>query len=136
LPPISHTLPLRRKPYIYPLGLHPFFDNLVAEGWLEGAQTRFLGKRQASRFELLLAFGRDCAGAVSVLDPSPAELSQKLLDKSDPKELALIKNRASLSGVQPKFSLVERAGKFYPSKMDEVSTYIGKFPSRYHDDLV
>jgi serine/threonine-protein kinase HipA len=135
LPPISYTLPPRSEPYLTLSGLHPFFDNLVAEGWLEGAQTRLLGKRQVSRFELLLAFGQDCAGAVSVLDPSPVERSQKLMDKSDPKELALIHNRASLSGVQPKLSLVKREGKFYPSEINEVSTYIGKFPSRHHDDL-
>lgn len=135
LPPISYTLALRSEPYITLSGLHPFFDNLVAEGWLEGAQARLLGKRQASRFELLLAFGQDCAGAVSVLDPSPMARSQKLMDKSDPKELALIHNRASLSGVQPKLSLVKREGKFYPSEINEVSTYIGKFPSRHHDDL-
>lgn len=108
----------------------------MAEGWLEGAQARLLGKRQASRFELLLAFGQDCAGAVSVLDPSPVERSQKLMDAADPKELVLIQNRASLSGVQPKLSLIVRDGKFYPSKIDEISTYIAKFPSRHHDDLV
>ncbi len=42
LPPISYTMPLRKEPYISNVGLHPFFDNLVAEGWLEHAQTRLL----------------------------------------------------------------------------------------------
>ena len=65
LPPIAHSLPLRTEPFINQVGLLPFFDNLVAEGWLEKAQSRFLGKMDASRFELLLAFGQDCAGAVS-----------------------------------------------------------------------
>lgn len=135
-PPISYTLPLRAEPYISFSGLHPFFDNLVAEGWLEGAQARLLGRRQVSRFELLLAFGQDCAGAVSVFDPSPVERNQKLMDQSDPKELSLIHNRASLSGVQPKLSLIMREGKLYPSEINEVSTYIGKFPSHHHNDLI
>jgi serine/threonine-protein kinase HipA len=55
--------------------LHPFFDNLVVEGWLETAQMRLLGKHQVNRFELLLAFGQDLAGAVSVIDQEPAHLS-------------------------------------------------------------
>lgn len=136
LPAIAHTLPLQTQPFVHPSGLHPFFDNLVAEGWLEEAQTRLLGKRQASRFELLLAFGYDCAGAVSIVDPSPLALTQVLMDKHDPKEMALITSRASLSGVQPKLALIKRGGQFLPAKINELSTHIAKFPSHHHDDLV
>jgi len=135
-PAIAHTLPLRSEPYLDAYGLHPFFDNLVAEGWLEDAQQRLLGKRQISRFELLLAFGQDCAGAVSILDPEPVERSEAMLDLSDPKELAMMTSRASLSGIQPKLVLVEREGALVPSRMDELSTHIVKFPSRHHNDLV
>src|SRR5258707_659431 len=103
-PPISHKLPLRPEPFITQSGLHPFFDNLVAEGWLEAEQPRLLGKRQASRFELLLAFGQDCAGAVSVIDPEYSPLRQDLMDLSNPKERALFTSRASLSGIQPKIT--------------------------------
>lgn len=135
-PAIAWTLPLREEPHISQNGLHPFFDNLVAEGWMQDAQTRLLGKRQASRFELLLAFGQDCAGAVSIHDPSPAALDQSRIDMSDPKQVAVLRGRASLSGIQPKLTLVERDGKFYPAKSGETSTHIGKFPSPRHDDLV
>jgi len=48
-PPISHTLPVRESPYISNNNLHPFFDNLVSEGWREHAQSRLLGKRDVSR---------------------------------------------------------------------------------------
>jgi serine/threonine-protein kinase HipA len=33
LPTIAYTLPPRAEPYIAERGLHPFFDNLIAEGW-------------------------------------------------------------------------------------------------------
>lgn len=135
-PAIAYTLPLQKEPHDSASGLHPFFDNLVAEGWLEEAQSRFLGKRSATRFELLLAFGFDCAGAVSVIDPEPVAFTETLADLSDPKELAILTSRASLSGVQPKLALIERDGKFYPSAIGELSTHIAKFPSRNHDDLV
>lgn len=134
-PPISHTLPLQNTPHVN-TGLHPFFDNLVAEGWLEHAQTRLLGKRIVSRFELLLTFGYDCAGAVSIIDPEPAKLSQAMLDMQDPKDIAILNNRASLSGVQPKLTIIEKNGKFIPSKINELSTHIAKFPSQGHADLV
>ena len=135
-PAIAHTLPLREEPHFSSSGLHPFFDNLVAEGWLEEAQSRFLGKRSATRFELLLAFGSDCAGAVSVTDPEPVAFTETLADLSDPKELAVLTSRASLSGVQPKLALVQRGGKYHPAAVGELSTHIAKFPSRNHDDLV
>ncbi len=134
-PAIAYHLPLRVEPYIH-TGLLPFFDNLIAEGWLEQAQARLLGKRIVSRFELLLAFGFDCAGAVSVLDPEPAVLADKMLNLSDSKEAAVLTNRASLSGVQPKLSLIENKGKLRPSRFNELSTHIAKFASREHSDLV
>lgn len=132
-PSIAHTLPLQTSPFISESGLPPFFDNLVAEGWLEEAQTRLLAKRRASRFELLLAFGQDCAGAVSAIDPDPQE--RGIVQPEDPMEMAVMAGRASLSGIQPKLALVERDGKFRPARVKELSTHIGKFPSPRHDDL-
>lgn len=135
-PAIAHTLPLQPELHISQAGLHPFFDNLVSEGWLEEAQMRLLGKRQTSRFELLLAFGQDLAGAVSVMDPEPAALSNALLETNDTKEMAVLAGRASLSGIQPKLVAKEVDGTLHPAKIGETSTHIVKFPSRYHDDLV
>ena len=135
-PAIAHTLPVRAAPHISNNGLHPFFDNLVSEGWLEHAQSRLLGKREVKRFELLLAFGFDCAGAVSVVDPEPSKLTQAMLDKDDPKEMAVLTSRASLSGVQPKLTVIEENGIFRPTRIDELSTYIAKFPSANHPDLI
>ena len=132
-PAIAHTLPLRAGPYISQSGLPPFFDNLVAEGWMEDAQTRLLGKRRASRFELLLAFGQDCAGAVSIIDPDPQDRGN--IKPDDPMEIALMAGRVSLSGIQPKLALIERDGKLRPARTDELSTHIAKFASPRHDDL-
>jgi len=135
-PAIAHTLPVRSAPHISNNGLHPFFDNLVSEGWLEHAQSRLLGKRQVKRFELLLAFGFDCAGAVSVVDPEPSKLTKTMLDIDDAKEMAVLTSRASLSGVQPKLAVVKEKGIFRPTRIDELSTYIAKFPSSNHPDLI
>ncbi|MCY3673917.1 MAG: HipA domain-containing protein [Rhodobacteraceae bacterium] len=135
-PAIAHTLPVRSEPYISNYGLHPFFDNLVSEGWLEQLQSRLLGRRIVSRFELLLAFGFDCAGAVSIYDPIPSNLSKSMLDMSSPKELAVLTSRASLSGVQPKLAVIEEDGIYRPTRMGELSTHIAKFPTPAHPDLI
>src|SRR4051794_6482297 len=102
--PIAHTLPVTPAPYRHEHGLHPFFDNLVAEGWLRSAQARALGSDD--RFQLLLAFGRDCAGAVRIEDPDP--LVEPRLELGDPESGAALASRASLSGIQPKLFLRAR----------------------------
>lgn len=135
---IAYTLPLQSTPRISEQGLPPFFDNLVAEGWLQQAQTRLLGKRAASRFELLLAFGHDLAGAVSVKDPDPLNTDHHILDMQDPKEAAILASRASLSGVQPKLAVLKdkKADIFLPATPQELSSHIAKFSSPNHPDLV
>lgn len=134
-PAIAQTLPVREQPHISNNGLHPFFDNLVSEGWLEQAQSRLLGRREVTRFELLLAFGFDCAGAVAIVDPEPSALSEAMLDLDDPKEMAVLTSRASLSGVQPKLAVVQEGGIYRPARINELSTHIAKFPSANHPDL-
>ena len=133
-PAVAFTLPLQSAPHICEQGLHPFFDNLVAEGWLRNAQARALKIDPSNRFALLLAFGHDCAGAVSVIDPAPPK--EPLLDMDDPATAAALGSRGSLSGVQPKVLAVRDGRKFRPARRDETSTYIAKLPSGPLRDLV
>ncbi len=133
-PAIAFTLPLRPTPYINEQGLHPFFDNLVAEGWLRNAQARALKVDPVNRFALLLAFGHDCAGAVTVIDPAPPR--ELAVDLGDPTAVAAIKSRASLSGIQPKLLAVKEGRRFRPARRDETSTYIAKLPSGALRDIV
>jgi len=120
-PAIAHTLPLQEAPYLSEGGLHPFFDNLVAEGWLRTAQARALGVQPENRFALLLAFGRDCAGAVSVIDPAPARELE--LDPTDKESFAALTARASLSGIQPKLTVVKGARGYRPRLNGSIAVY-------------
>jgi serine/threonine-protein kinase HipA len=63
--PVSLTLPLRREPYVSD-GLHPFFENLLPEGWLLELTTKKLKISKNDPFGLLLATCRDCVGAVEI----------------------------------------------------------------------
>lgn len=124
---IAHTLPLRAQPYVSERGLHPFFDNLVAEGWFRDAQARALGIDPGNRFALLLGFGHDLAGAVSVEDPEPIE--RKNLDHADEATFAALLGSASLSGVQRKLLIVRDGKSYRPVGQNELSTHIAKLPS-------
>lgn len=126
-PAIAFSLPLQEKPFISENGLHPFFDNLVAEGWFKDAQARSLGVNPNNRFALLLGFGYDLAGAVSVIDPEPQE--HQPLDHSDEATVAALLGRASLSGIQRKLLLVKDGKTFRPTRPNELSTHIAKLAS-------
>jgi serine/threonine-protein kinase HipA len=63
--PISLTLPLRDEAYDS-RGLHPFFENLLPEGWLLEISTAKLKIPKDDAFGLLLATCADCIGAVEV----------------------------------------------------------------------
>ena len=134
LPAISYTLPLRAEPHLSEYGLHSFFDNLCAEGWLKNAQARALGLRRDDRFSLLLAFGTDLAGAVSIIDPDP--FGDIKIDHNDPENIAALSARASLSGVQPKLGAIKEGRVFRPVKRGERATYIAKLPSPTLPDIL
>lgn len=67
--PVSLTLPLRGEPYVTD-GLHPFFENLLPEGWLLEIATTKLKISKDDAFGLLVAMCADCVGAVEIV---PAE---------------------------------------------------------------
>ena len=64
--PVSLTLPLVQKPYVTD-GLHPFFENLLPEGWLLDLTTTSLKIAKDDAFGLLIATCADCIGAVEIL---------------------------------------------------------------------
>jgi HipA-like protein len=64
--PVSLTLPLRSEPYVTK-GLHPFFENLLPEGWLLEVVSKKLKISKHDPFGLLLATCGDCVGAVEIV---------------------------------------------------------------------
>lgn len=72
--PVSLTMPLRSEPYLSH-GLHPFFENLLPEGWLLEVSSKKLKISKDDPFGLLLATCGDCIGAVEI-EPLESETSQ------------------------------------------------------------
>ncbi len=133
-PSIAYSFPLRQEAFISERGLHPFFDNLGAEGWLENAQARALQSSGHNRFELLLGFGYDLAGAVSIIDPEPREHIH--LDHADKVTNAALLGRASLSGIQRKLLVVKEGDTYRAARANELSTHIAKLSSGNLTDIV
>jgi len=73
--PVSLTLPLRSEPYVSQ-GLHPFFENLLPEGWLLEVSSKKLRISKDDPFGLLLATCGDCVGAVEI-EPLESETNQR-----------------------------------------------------------
>jgi HipA-like protein len=69
--PISLTLPLRQAPY-ESVGLHPFFENLLPEGWLLELLSHRRKIAKNDRFGLLLAACEDTVGAVEIVEEGVA----------------------------------------------------------------
>lgn len=65
--PISVTLPVRAQPYDWPRTLHPFFMNLLPEGWLLEISTKALKISADDAFGLLSATCADTIGAVEIV---------------------------------------------------------------------
>lgn len=63
--PVSLTLPLRPEPYDSKR-LHPFFENLLPEGWLLDVTTKKLKLSKEDEFGILLATCADCIGDVEI----------------------------------------------------------------------
>lgn len=74
-PAVSLTLPVRKEPYASKT-LHPFFENLLPEGWLLEISTAKLKIPKDDAFGLLLATAADCVGAVEVVPQKPREVEE------------------------------------------------------------
>ncbi|WP_178134134.1 type II toxin-antitoxin system HipA family toxin [Vineibacter terrae] len=82
----------------------------------------------------MLGFGRDLAGAVSVIDPDSRNAGWP--DASDEAAAAALRSRASLSGVQRKLMVVKDGRTFRPADPNEISTHLAKLASGQLTDIV
>lgn len=69
---LSLSLPIQLEPFESPT-LFPYFDGLVAEGWLRRVQSQFQKIDDKDHFTLLINNGVDLAGAISVEPLSVSE---------------------------------------------------------------
>jgi serine/threonine-protein kinase HipA len=64
--PIAWSLPLQKAPF-RASKLFPFFEGLVAEGWMLQVQSQIQKIDERDYFSLLLANGKDLIGGVRII---------------------------------------------------------------------
>jgi serine/threonine-protein kinase HipA len=126
--PIACCLPIRRREHEWMQGVHPFFQHLGPEGWLRERQARIAHIAEEDDFGLLLRYGADCIGAVSVKSVPLANLQ--------PVAEAPVNQGRTISGVQRKLLVINKADAFHPAEPTGPAPYIAKFNSQNFPTLV
>jgi len=127
---IACCFPSTRREHEWRNGLHPFFQNLGPEGWLREQQARSAHIVEDDDLGLLLRYGADCIGAVSVRLPDGDVRPLEIAD-------ATASPGRTVSGVQRKL-LVTRddKGRFVPASASGSAPFIAKFNSERIASLV
>lgn len=127
---IACTLPIDRREHEWPEGLHPFFQHLAPEGWLRERQARAAHLEGQDDFGLLLRYGADCIGAVSLLPAADDAVG----GASAPGSGAAAHPGRTISGVQRKMLVIKDGDAYRPAPPTGPAPFIAKFNS--HDERV
>lgn len=127
---IACSLPISRREHEWAQGVHPFFQHLGPEGWLRQQQAHVAHVQEQDDFGLLLRFGGDCIGAVSVRGQAGATDNLPSVN-----EVTANPGR-TVSGVQRKLLVVKEGNHFTPAAETGPAPYIAKFNSERIDSLV
>lgn len=145
---ISRSLPLTARAFAPESGIaHRFFANLLPEGTVRERLVRDL-KLPNTDFDLLLAFGGECAGALSVLPEGLRPAQEEQYRELTEKELVDLvarrgaipaawpadqRPRLSLAGAQDKCPVLVRDGRYFLPQGEAPSSHILKFElADYH----
>jgi serine/threonine-protein kinase HipA len=113
--------------------LPAYFQHLTSEGWLRGQQALGAGVDDQDDFGLLLAYGADCIGAVSVhqAGPEAAINSEGITNPAaDPVAAEARTAKRTISGVQRKLLVTRDGSGFRPAHDTDPAYYIAKL----HED--
>jgi serine/threonine-protein kinase HipA len=120
--------------------LHPTLSNLLPEGSLRELIAQGLKIHVDSEFHLLSYLGQDLPGALIAEPMAPEEVPEAVLHshgsaKAVKFEKITRDNKFSLAGVQMKFSMKEKEGRFNLSTGNDLGDWIIKTPSTKHKDV-
>jgi serine/threonine-protein kinase HipA len=117
--------------------LHPSLSNLLPEGALRELLAQTLKVYVDDEFQLFSYLGRDLPGALVATPMEPGEVPEAVLSTHGHAKAvafggARAQDRFSLAGVQMKFSMKERDGRYNLPAGDELGDWIIKTPSTRH----
>ena len=130
---------LMAQPWVTNQKLHPTLSNLLPEGSLRELMAQGLKVHVDNEFLMLSYLGNDLPGALVAEPMEPDIVPNSVLRTHEAKAVKFEKttrqHKFSLAGVQMKFSMKEKDGRYNLSKGDVLGDWIIKTPSTKHKDV-
>jgi serine/threonine-protein kinase HipA len=125
------------KPWVKRQKLHPVLSNLLPEGALQDYLAQALKTHADNEFELFAYLGRDLPGALIATAIEPNAIPDYVLDDTAKASAvkAIVQDKKkhfSLAGVQMKFSMREKDGRYQIAETGALGDWIIKTPSTTH----
>ncbi|AHK15124.1 type II toxin-antitoxin system HipA family toxin [Thalassolituus oleivorans] len=139
-PAFPHAEKLMAEPWVRKQRLHPALSNLLPEGSLRELVAQGLKTHIDNEFQILSYLGADLPGALVVEPMEPEDVPVSVLNTHGKARVIKFEklspeNKFSLAGVQMKFSMKEKDGRYNLSKGDVLGDWIVKTPSTQHKDV-
>ena len=139
-PRFPNSEKLLAEPWARIQRLHPSLSNLLPEGSLRELIAQSLKVHVDNEFYLFSYLGEDLPGALIATPMDPGDVPDSVLSthgkaKAVKFEKPGFENRFSLAGVQMKFSMKEKDGRYNLAKGDELGDWIIKTPSTRHSHV-
>lgn len=139
-PGIPRAEKLMAESWVTKQRLHPVLSNLLPEGALRELIAQGLKVHVDNEFHLLSYLGQDLPGALIAEPLEPDEVPDSVLSAHGyPKAVQFEKitqeKKFSLAGVQMKFSMKEKDGRYRLHHGDVLGDWIIKTPSTLHKDV-
>lgn len=128
------------EPWVRRQRLHPVLSNLLPEGALREFLAQALKTHPDNEFELFSWLGQDLPGALIATQVAPDAIPDYVLDHAAKSQAFrpvsnITGNRFSLAGVQMKFSMQERDGRYQIAETGALGDWIIKTPSTTHKEV-
>lgn len=139
-PQFPHAEKLLAAPWIKNQRLHPTLSNLLPEGALRELIAQGLKTHIDNEFQIFSYLGQDLPGALIATPMEPEEVPNNILKTYGKAKVIKIKtndktNKFSLAGVQMKFSMKEKEGRYNFTKSGDLGDWIIKTPSTKHKNV-
>lgn len=136
-PNFPHATKVMAEPWRRNQRLHPTLSNLLPEGALREFIAHALKVHIHNEFQILSYLGEDLPGALIATAMEPDEIPAYVLTAHGKAKAVTFKNhnkenRFSLAGVQMKFSMKEKDGRYNLKKESDLGDWIIKTPSTQH----
>ncbi|MEH6999911.1 MAG: type II toxin-antitoxin system HipA family toxin [Limnobacter sp.] len=133
-PAFPNSSKLLGQPWARNQKLHPLLSNLLPEGALRELLAQSLKTHVDNEFQIFSSLGQDLPGALIANLLPPEEIPKHVLDAHGDAKLISLNmpaygNKFSLAGVQMKFSMKERDGRYNLTTGSELGDWIVKTPS-------